>query len=619
MAITKNWLKKVANAKSFSKGEDYYDAVDDLTKIGNVYSAVVYGSEEYEVTITDFPTSDPSAYCDCPYDHDGICKHIVAVSLNIVDGNFEEEEAMIVTTSDIFDAKKEDENTDDTIKYAQLSAQTFYDDFFLKQDVVTRMSFLRQLFANDEKLRKQFYAFSTPKIVQNKETQHSDSIGANKAKTDSKLIEKTTENVLKKLNKLADADADDCYSGSGRYDYDEEGEGVEDWFYEKLDKVFTPYLILLSTQTSGGDLVSTTEVLIGMYEACLQVEFKGDLEDYMGDDFEGVAASKVDELIVKIIDVIETTIFNENQIIDTTNLILRRWEKRKNAVDCLSFFEDYLISLVKNKSIASGIFETLKKQKWDVDLIYLTLYIMDISDDDATWISYAEKVEKENQNVMQRLLDRYYVSGRIVEFHAKAKNFYVIYAENNVIDYLKPKLIQQYDESLYVKVHLKSALQKGNLQDYLTVLPLLSVVEIDDFLNDCSKDKPNLYVQILQNKGDLQGVLAFIKQKIVTTNSYYSSYYGSYGFDINQALDMIIETYPKDVFDIVLSMVNTSVSNMKMDRNGYASALKHLKPLKNIPNSHINLVHELVLTLQNKFAGRPAFLDELRQIGIRKK
>jgi uncharacterized Zn finger protein len=160
MAITKNWLQKVANAKSFSKGEDYYDAVDDLTKIGNVYSAVVYGSEEYEVTITDFPTTDPSAYCDCPYDHDGICKHIVAVGLNIIDGNFEEEESMIVTTSDIFDAKKEDENSDDTIKYTQLSAQTFYDDFFLKQDVVTRMSFLRQLFANDEKLRKQFYTFS---------------------------------------------------------------------------------------------------------------------------------------------------------------------------------------------------------------------------------------------------------------------------------------------------------------------------------------------------------------------------------------------------------------------------------------------------------------------------
>jgi hypothetical protein len=616
MAITKNWLKKVANAKSFSKGEDYYDEVDDLTKIGNVYSAVVFGSEEYEVTITDYPASDPSTYCDCPYDRDGVCKHIVAVSLNIIDGNFEEEESIIIATSDVFNADSEAEKVDNNIKFAEISPQTYYDEFFLKQDVVTRMSFLRQLFASDEKLRKQFYAFSTPQIIH----QDSNIVGSNKAKTNSNLIEKTTENVLKKLNKLADADADDYYSSGGRYNrYDDEGEGVEDWFYEKLDKVFAPYLVLLSTQTSNGDLISTTEILIGMYEACLQVEFKGDLEAYMGDDFESVAANKVEEIIVKIIDIINTTIFNENQIIDTTNLILSRWEKRKNAVECLSFFEYYLISLVKNKSIADGIFEVLKKQKWEVDLIYLTLNIMDICEDDAAWISYAEKVEQGNQDVMQRLLDRYYVSGRIVEFHAKAKDFYTIYERNNVIDYLKPKLIQQYDEQLYVKVHLKSALQKGNLQDYLTVLPLLSTVEINNFLTDCRNDKPNLYVQILQNKGDFEGILAFVKQKAVTTNSHYSSYYSSYGLDINQALDMIIETYPKAVFDIVLSMVNTSVSVMKMDRSGYANALKHLKPLKNIPNSHINLVHELVLTLQSKFVGKPAFIDELKKIGIRKK
>jgi uncharacterized Zn finger protein len=609
MAITKNWLKKVANAKSFSRGEDYYDEVADLTKIGNVYSAVVYGTEEYEVTITDFPTSDPSADCDCPYDLDGVCKHIVAVGLNIIDGNFEEEESIIITTSDVFNAEKEAEKDENSLILAQLSPQTYYDEFFLKQDVVTRMSFLRQLFANDEKLRKQFYAFSMPKIVQNTEG----------VKTESNLIEKTTENVLKKLNKLADVDAEDYYNGGDRYDYDDEGEDVEDWFNEKLDTVFAPFETTITASLNSGVLVQATEILIGLYEACLQVEFKGDLEDYMSDDFEGVAKDKVDEIIINLKKILSTVIFNENQSVEATNLILNRWEKRKNATECVCFFEEYLIALIKNKVHAQTVLATTKKQKWDIDLIYLTLHIMDLLNDDAAWISYAEKVEKENYDVMQMLLDRYYNSGRIGEFHAKAKDFYTIYEKNNVIDYLKPKLIQQYDESLFVKVYLKSAIQKGNMQDYLTVLPLMSVEDMKHFLNDCSKDKPNLYVEILQNKGDFEGILAFVKEKIVKSNSYYSSYYSSYGFDINHALDMIIKTYPKEVFDIVLSRVNDAISNMKMDRNGYASALKHLKPLKNMPDSHMNLVHELVLTLQNKFAGRPAFLDELKQIGIRKK
>jgi uncharacterized Zn finger protein len=160
MAITKNWLKKVANAKSFSRGEDYYDEVDDLTKIGNVYSAVVYGTEEYEVTITDFPTSDPSANCDCPYDLDGVCKHIVAVGLNIIDGNFEEEEMVNISTSDVFDGRKDDKNDAFQEEFSQLSINTFYDEYFLKQDVLTRMNFLRQLFAHNESIRRQFFAFS---------------------------------------------------------------------------------------------------------------------------------------------------------------------------------------------------------------------------------------------------------------------------------------------------------------------------------------------------------------------------------------------------------------------------------------------------------------------------
>jgi hypothetical protein len=120
----------------------------------------VYGTEEYEVTITDYPTTDPSAYCDCPYDYEGLCKHIVAVGLNIIDGNFKEEKSIKITISDVFNEGKEVENDENDSEYVQLSPQSFYDDFFLKQDVVTRMSFLRQLFAKDEKLRKQFYTFS---------------------------------------------------------------------------------------------------------------------------------------------------------------------------------------------------------------------------------------------------------------------------------------------------------------------------------------------------------------------------------------------------------------------------------------------------------------------------
>ena len=152
MAITKQWLKKAANAQSYERGEDIYSQVDDLVKIGDKYAATVYGTDDYEVTITDDAYQDPTTFCDCPYDYDGVCKHIVAVGLNIIDGKFDVEEEDLAAISNDKEA-------------AKLPSATFYDDFFLKKEESLQRAFLRQLFANDDKLRRQFYEFSKPKTV----------------------------------------------------------------------------------------------------------------------------------------------------------------------------------------------------------------------------------------------------------------------------------------------------------------------------------------------------------------------------------------------------------------------------------------------------------------------
>jgi hypothetical protein len=93
--------------------------------------------------------------------------------------------------------------------------------------------FLRQLFANDEKLRRQFFEFSKPKTK------------TVEIVLEEGLIEKTAERLNKKLSKLSDLDPNDFYSsqGYGRYNdyYDDDGEGVQEWMDEKIAKVFTPF------------------------------------------------------------------------------------------------------------------------------------------------------------------------------------------------------------------------------------------------------------------------------------------------------------------------------------------------------------------------------------------
>ncbi|MBW4563818.1 MAG: SWIM zinc finger domain-containing protein [Mojavia pulchra JT2-VF2] len=78
-------IRRNANAKSFQRGEAYYeaDAVISLTQRGNLLQAEVEGNEvkPYQVRLCLNNEGLNSANCTCAYDLDGWCKHIVATML----------------------------------------------------------------------------------------------------------------------------------------------------------------------------------------------------------------------------------------------------------------------------------------------------------------------------------------------------------------------------------------------------------------------------------------------------------------------------------------------------------------------------------------------------------
>jgi len=83
--ISKAIIRNNSNTSSYNRGEDYYEneAVSDLKIRGNLIQAEVEGSKfnEYQVSIEFDASEITSAYCTCPYDNDGWCKHIVATLL----------------------------------------------------------------------------------------------------------------------------------------------------------------------------------------------------------------------------------------------------------------------------------------------------------------------------------------------------------------------------------------------------------------------------------------------------------------------------------------------------------------------------------------------------------
>jgi uncharacterized Zn finger protein len=85
MPITETMIRGLATAQSFERGENYYHsgAVLNLSQRGKTLLASVEGSsyEPYEVSVELSEHGVIRAYCTCPYEPSGGCKHVVAALL----------------------------------------------------------------------------------------------------------------------------------------------------------------------------------------------------------------------------------------------------------------------------------------------------------------------------------------------------------------------------------------------------------------------------------------------------------------------------------------------------------------------------------------------------------
>jgi hypothetical protein len=79
-------IRDLATEMSYARGEEYadYGAVRNLVLEGETYRAHVYGTHRYIVRVWD-ESGDIGSSCTCPYDWGGVCKHIVAVMLSVLE------------------------------------------------------------------------------------------------------------------------------------------------------------------------------------------------------------------------------------------------------------------------------------------------------------------------------------------------------------------------------------------------------------------------------------------------------------------------------------------------------------------------------------------------------
>ncbi len=87
MVVSESAVRKLADTKSFERGERYFEAgqVRRVTVTGSTVNATVDGTRTYRVRLDVTPTG-LRGRCSCPYGADGVfCKHCVAASLAWLD------------------------------------------------------------------------------------------------------------------------------------------------------------------------------------------------------------------------------------------------------------------------------------------------------------------------------------------------------------------------------------------------------------------------------------------------------------------------------------------------------------------------------------------------------
>ncbi|MBX0325415.1 SWIM zinc finger family protein [Halomicroarcula sp. F13] len=86
MSIEEAQIRERCTEAMFERGQNYRTEgrIGRLTRFGDVITADVQGSQSYDVTV-DLATTPFEATCTCPYDGPGICKHVVAVLLDVAE------------------------------------------------------------------------------------------------------------------------------------------------------------------------------------------------------------------------------------------------------------------------------------------------------------------------------------------------------------------------------------------------------------------------------------------------------------------------------------------------------------------------------------------------------
>ncbi|GEM_PF-1851800 len=581
MKLTKEWLKEAATTSSLYKGGDFYEKVGELKKEQNKYTAIVFGELIYDVQIEENELNI-DCFCTCDFDAGGLCAHAVAVCLNILENQYEEIE--VETQADL-------EETVEITDYRLKDGKNFYQNVFKSATDNTQDNFLQQLFENNEFLRKNFL-----ELQQNNE-KYNVSID----------ITSLRKNIFDQLLSVDFSDKNNIFdSPINRQKKLTNTLLREEKAIEQIEQVLNPYGEKALAFLAQGQLTNALMVYLGMFEASFGLPEPEWEEEPLIDDFEAETITICQNWQTTIIEEIQDTTLEAEQIKRCIDLIFDRWQLHhtdKSLTDVyydFKFFEPFLLAILTPVT-AQYLKDLLaKNQLINYQTAQISLHCAKLLQEEEWWLEIGENFAGNDPQIAEKLMQRYHQLDQIDDFYRIARYTFDLFPDilvNFLLKYIHPKV----DKPFYTELLKYYAHKKQDLEAFKELREFISPEEKEVFIQN-NATNPTFYTKLLAAELRFTEILELAKAQKNT-------------WEFNELVRPILNIYPRDIFEMHVKRTIENLTLHATTRLEYRRICKNLVAIKEI-KGYDETRKEFIKRLKKQFKHRIEFLEELAAVGF---
>jgi hypothetical protein len=600
MQLTQNWIQNQATAQSYARGRGYTGEVSKLIKQGDIYTATVDGTSKYKVKIIQ-NNNGIEAHCNCPYELEGICKHIVAVSLNILNGQFKEMPLQMtaLAADDVYDVPDYEEKLK--------NIQHFYDKTFLKARTTQQEAFLRAVFAADKTLCKRFLEWIEPPMVRVK-------VSVSETITPDELNQEIAAQVMALDWEPFETDEpDEEYN----YEYDEYEEDIQHYDYQgiaaEVRRRVQPYQQRCITFMAKKQVQEATQVFLSMYEAAILVEEADEVNEYADFSYHSVMI----DLCFETLDLWDLKPLKSTDYEIMTKLLWARvkdfacFDKAGAAVPYhpLNQLESFIEAVTPTENAKHAFWMMLVQN----DLVTLKndpllKSLCKQLDDKALRLDVLEKFALENAQKALEWLELCWENGDEARWVAAAIKMFEKYQMLNamyLLDFIAKQLERAMDEAFYSRFFNFYVHKCPSLSNYQKWKVLASEKEQVVLVETWRVSNSSLYISVLKHEGRHQDLLNQA-QEFVKSGSWNR---------LNEAAETLFEIFPNEVWGLYTERISKQMAKGDRSRKSYEEYVRQLKPILGIGAKKAD-TKKFAEELRKTYKNLPAFWDELRKGGF---